>query len=401
MATPRASGKKAPAKDRASRGPGKDPGRKPGQGKAARAKRAAGGPRPGAADGSAAKPASKPEAWVLRAAPGLGRTLHAELRDDRLIGRDARVDMLWQRNHDLLFAKRLAREPGPGDLRTAEDVLRCLIYGRFKISASQLDRLAQLLGRQPRRLAVTADGEHFNRHDLARFLTRELTRRGVRLDESAEASLVVFCVEQAYYACVPVRDADETAGRDRRTAEREGSLPPPIAAAMAFMTGPEDGDTILDPVCGSGTLLAEAGAYAPGARLTGVDQDPQAVKTARRNLQAHPTATIQPGDARALDMPEASVTLALANLPFGKQYGDVAENRTLYTELLTELRRVAAPAGFRAAVLVSDRALLRESARAAGFRVTRDTAVRVRGEDATIALLAPAGSDRARAATTN
>ena len=329
----------------------------------------------------------------MRSAPGLGRTLQAELRHDRLLAQNDRADLLWQRNHDLLFAPRLARTPAADQLRIAEDVHRCLVYGRYKVSDSQLNRLAQLLQGQRRRLVVTADGQHFNRHDLARFLSRELSARGVKLEAAAQAPLLVFCIEQAYYACVPIREADQTAGRDRRQVEREGSLPPPIAAAMAFMTRPVDDDTVLDPVCGSGTLLAEAGGYAPGARLIGADQDPQAVKTARRNLKSFATAQIDHADARALELPEASVSLVLANLPFGKQYGDVAENRTLYTELLRELRRLAAPTGFRAALLVSDRALLRGSAKAAGLRVTHDMAIRVRGEDAVIALLdLPAGA---------
>jgi predicted RNA methylase len=390
-------------KDRARPGPGKDPGRKPNRRKAA-AKAAArgggpaqaakaGGPkagRPRAAGGAKAAgraKAAQPAAWVVRSAPGLGRTLLAELRHDKLLGQNDRADLLWQRNHDLLFAPRLARMPQTHELRVAEDVHRCLVYGRYKVSDSQLDRLAELLHGQRRRMVVTADGRHFNRHDLARFMGRELAARGVKLDDSAKAPLLVFCIEQAYYACVPLRDADATAGRDRRQVEREGSLPPPIAAAMAFMTRPADDDTILDPVCGSGTLLAEAAGYAPTARLLGTDQDLQAVKTARRNLNSFAAAEIDHADARALDLPDESVSLVLANLPFGKQYGDVAENRTLYTEVLREIRRVAAPRGFRAAVLVSDRALLRESAREAGLRVSHDTAIRVRGEDATIVLL--------------
>ena len=384
-------------KDRAKPGPGKDPGRKPNRRKAA-AKSAAklgaradrgstAGPKAAAPSRRSSSKPAEPAGWVVRGAPGLGRTLIAELRHDRLLGQNDRADLLWQRNHDLLFAPRMARTPQAHDLRIAEDVHRCLVYGRYKVSDSQLDRLAQLLHGQRRRLVVTADGRHFNRHDLGRFLARELGQRGVKLDEGARAPLLVFCIEQAYYACVPIREADQTTGRDRRQVEREGSLPPPIAAAMAFMTRPAGDDTILDPVCGSGTLLAEAAGYAPGARLIGADQDLQAVKTARRNLKGFGTAEIDHADARALDLPDGSVSLVLANLPFGKQYGDVAENRTLYAEVLGEVRRVAAPKGFRAAVLASDRSLLRDAARDAGLRVTHDLAIRVRGEDAVIALL--------------
>src|SRR5262249_37376322 len=78
--------------------------------------------------------------------------------------------------------------------------------------------------------------------------------------------------------------------RKHRVTEREGSLPPTIAAAMAFLANPRDTDAALDPVCGSGTLLAELHAYAPGAALTGIDLDRRAIATARRNLAHLPPA---------------------------------------------------------------------------------------------------------------
>lgn len=369
---------KAPGK------PGKDPRRKPNR--KARGKGAAAPTRGGRTAGPPA------DAWVLRCAPGLARTLQSELRHDQLVGRGERVDLLWQRNHDLVFLPALPRPPKPHELRIAEELHRCLIYGRFKVSDSQLDRLAGALKGQRRRLVVTADGRHFNRFDLARFLARELGRRGVRIDDAATQPLFVFCIEQAFYACVPHRTADQVGGREARRAEREGSLPPTIAAAMAFLARPGERDTVVDPVCGSGTLLAEAAAYAPGAELHGVDTDPQAVKTARRNLAGVPQAQIAEGDGRALDLRPGSVTLALANLPFGKQFGDAVENRELYSEILAGLRKLAAPQGFRAAIIAADAELLESAAEEAGFRADLKVPVKVRGEAATILLLTPAAS---------
>lgn len=330
------------------------------------------------------------DAWVLQCAPGLARVLQAELRARKLQRRGERLDVLWQRNHDLLFTPRLQRAPDATSLRTAERIERCLIYGRFKISDSQLDRLAGRLRADGgwRRLVVTAEGRHFNRFDLGRWLGRELARRGARLDDGAAAALVVHCVDQAFYVCLPAAHGGEAAGRVDRQAEREGSLPPTIAAAMAFLGRPADDDVVLDPVCGSGTLLAEAAAYAPNARLHGIDSDPRAVKTARKNLARAGTVSIAHGDARACELAPGRVSLVLANLPFGKQFGDPATNRALYHDLLAEMRRLAAPARWRAVLLSADAELLAEAAAAAGLRVRRRLAIRVRGEPATIVVLA-------------
>lgn len=329
------------------------------------------------------------ESWVLRCAPGLARVLQAELRFDKLLRHGDRADALWQRNHDLLFLPRLQRAPKPDDLRIAEEVHRCLIYGRYKISDSQIDRLAQQLRNEGirRRIVVTAEGRHFNRHDLGRWLGKELARRGVRLDEAAEKPLFVFCIEQAYYVCRPARLAAEASGRAERKEEREGSLPPTIAAAMAFLARPDPGDVILDPVCGSGTLLAETAAYAPHATFNGVDTDPKAIKIARRNLGRAEEAHIVRGDGRACDLADGTISLVLANLPFGKQFGDPVENRALYRDLLSEMRRLAKPDGFRAVLLAGDAEMLADAAKATGFREERRVPVRVRGEPATIFVL--------------
>ena len=340
--------------------------------------------------GAKAPSAGTPPAVLLRSAPGLARVLRAEGRHTGVIPAKARVDFVWQRNHDIVFVPKPPRFPGADELRVAEDVHRCLVFGRYKISAQQLDRLAAAL--KPRgtrwRPAVSVDGAHFNRFDLTRWLSKELGRRGLRIDESASATVFVFCVDAAYYICLREREAGAVSGRGQRKAEREGSLPPPVAAAMAFQGKPRERDVILDPVCGSGTLLAEAGAYAPEAELYGVDTDRRAVKTARRNLAHLANTSVEPGDARELDLPDGAVTLTLANLPFGKQFGDADGTPGLYRAVMSEIARTAAPSGWRGVVLAGDGETLTEAADAAGLTVSRQFTVRVRGEPASMAVLA-------------
>jgi 23S rRNA G2445 N2-methylase RlmL len=232
------------------------------------------------------------------------------------------------------------------------------------------------------------DGARFNRHELARWLARELRRRGIVIDPESPHLASLFCVEESYYLAVPYRSADAAALRRHRVAERPGSLPPTIAAAMSFLANPRDDDTVLDPVCGSGTLLAEVHAYARGARLWGIDQDRQAIAAARRNLAHVPQLHLAVGDARATGLPDGSLSLFLANLPFGKQFGRPSQNRELYTAILRELARLGRPEAWRAVLLTSDVETLRAAvAAASGVRITGETAVKIRGEAATIVLL--------------
>jgi predicted RNA methylase len=339
-------------------------------------------------------PAGEAQAWLLRCAPGLARILVKEMQFRRLARRGEKVLTLRQRNHDLLFLPHAAKTEGLRLLRIAEDIHRCPAYGRYKISNRQLDLLAELLRRLGgRRLVVTADGAHFSRHDLGRWLSRELSARGAGLTAGETGpTLFLFCVDTAFYFALPEYTADGAPERDRRKDERPGSLPPAIAAAMAFVGAPGEGDVVCDPVCGSGTLLAEAHAYAPGARFLGVDSDAAAVAAARRNLRHLEGADIRKGDARRLDIEPSRVTLFLANLPFGKQFGTTDSNPTLYRKVLAEALRIGAPGRWQGIYLTSDDAAFRAASREVpGLNLEVLFQVRVRGEPATAYRITPTG----------
>jgi type I restriction-modification system DNA methylase subunit len=57
-----------------------------------------------------------------------------------------------------------------------------------------------------------------------------------------------------------------------------------ISEAMAQIVGVKDGETCLDPCCGSGTMLIEAGKQNPNAIFTGCDLDPRCAKMAALNM---------------------------------------------------------------------------------------------------------------------
>ncbi len=67
-------------------------------------------------------------------------------------------------------------------------------------------------------------------------------------------------------------------------------IDPVIARVMLNMAGVLAGESVLDPFCGTGSILVEAGMM--GARIFGMDSDQRMIKGARRNLVA-----LQPGRA--------------------------------------------------------------------------------------------------------
>lgn len=141
-------------------------------------------------------------------------------------------------------------------------------------------------------------------------------------------------------------------------------LRPNVAWAMAELArNPEHGPArvVLDPFCGSGTLLAESGRRWPGAMLCGSDVRTACVEGTLEN-GAHlglDTLTCREGDARAVDelWPDVRPDTVLANLPFGLRLGRSTNHYWLYRKFLEGLSRITEP-GARVVLLVGKKKLL-------------------------------------------
>jgi 23S rRNA G2445 N2-methylase RlmL len=132
--------------------------------------------------------------------------------------------------------------------------------------------------------------------------------------------------------------------REYKKAHRAGSLKPPVAAAMLRLLGIEPGQSLLDPCCGAGTILIEAGKSV--ATVRGGDIDPSAVSAARMNATAAGSAaSIDVWDARALPIPDGSIERIVSNPPWGRQAPISGGLPLFYRDLCAEMRRVLAPGG--------------------------------------------------------
>lgn len=187
----------------------------------------------------------------------------------------------------------------------------------------------------------------FLRTDLRRELTRVIAAGKPKWSIADPARLEVWISEYAPGRLVAgIRLSDASMRQHRgRAAERPGALRPTVAAAMVGLAAPPGpagpaGGRLLDPCCGSGTILAEA--LAAGWAAEGRDIDPSAVDISRRNV---PDAAVKAGDARRLDLPAASVGACVSNLPFGRQYGVQGEPGPWLAAVLAEMARVTRPAG--------------------------------------------------------
>lgn len=241
------------------------------------------------------------------------------------------------------------------------------------------------------RVIARKSGEHaFRRVDLQHAVERALGERfpAWRLVED-DAVLEVWVTLIGPLFVAGIRLSDNTMrGRTYRVESLPAALKPTVAAAMVRLSDPQEDDVVLDPMCGSGTILIERALAGRYALLLGGDSSADAVNAARANVgPRYKPIEIQQWDARRLPLEDRAVTRLICNLPFGKQIGTPEDNRTLYPALLGEWLRVLAPGGAMV-LLTSERALMRRVLeRAAGLSIMRQVPALVRGLQATIYVL--------------
>jgi predicted RNA methylase len=322
--------------------------------------------------------------WLFLTEPGLAALALLELKFLGVVARKAQAAKLHLRNHDLLVLPDAVVKQDKAAPRMATNVLVSPVFGRNQLGAAQLDLLAHAFQRERADGLVTAiAGERFARSDFLPWVARELRSRGVRLADGSNRLAWFLAVDEKFYFGFPRFNHHDAQGR-AVTPEREASLPAVIAAAMVFAAKPGRDEVIVDPVMGSGTILAEAAQMVFGAQLVGADIDPAAVALAKKSLARAPGARLVQQDSARASPGRSDVTLTLANLPFGKQHKSAQGNRALYEAILRRALEHAA-ASWRAVLLTSDEESLQAAVQAIGdLALSRIADVKVRGQDATI-----------------
>lgn len=134
----------------------------------------------------------------------------------------------------------------------------------------------------------------------------------------------------------------------------------PVVAAVMIRTLGREWERLLDPLCGTGTLLIEAKALGSVAACYGLDLSMRALDEAKQNLSMTKTeAFLMRADARRIPLADKTVDAIVTNLPFGKRVGSHAANLDLYPRVLHEIARVLVPGGM-ASLLSEEKRLIRE-----------------------------------------
>lgn len=266
---------------------------------------------------------------------------------------------------------------------------------RAALRAATLDRPTTVDGRQAT-VAVRArdvrGATGVSTRDVERELGAVLVDRGfaVDLDDPDHELRAVFSEDTCllgWLAVESVRDYGDRAPTDRPFFQ-PGGMAPLDARALANIAGAGPGTRLLDPMCGTGGVLLEAGLL--GADVVGSDAQWKMARGTRTNLDAYLDSgggsassgddravgsfEVTRADATALPFRDDSFDATVFDVPYGRQ-SKIARHdlRDLIAGALSEAHRVAPRA-----VVVAD-SPLRDVALDAGWLVDATFEQRVHG----------------------
>ncbi|THE63869.1 methyltransferase domain-containing protein [Salinadaptatus halalkaliphilus] len=294
-------------------------------------------------------------AYTHRASDLLGRT-DADLTSARTLLEAATLE---REGSIAVRATDVHGESGVDTERAERELGQVLVDRGFSVDLEDPDHVLRAVFSAGRLEADALDGDLFERED--------------RRDGRAEGNAVSICA-LGWLAAASVRDFGARAPTDKPFFQ-PGSMDPLLARAVANIAGAKAGATVLDPMCGTGGVLVEAGLL--GADVIGTDAQAKMAAGARTNLEhflerdePSPTGVsrgdwhVGRGDATRLPLPDDSADAVVFDAPYGRQ-SKVETHRLedLVSGALAQARRV----GSRA-VVVADRSWASE-AREAGWEL--------------------------------
>lgn len=279
----------------------------------------------------------------------------------------------------------------------AEDLERIRRWTSHEVRWDQLLRLHHGIHPKPKgkptyHLVTQMTGKHgYLRRDARKALAQGLAGKFPESWRPAEenAAIEVWLTIDGPSAVCGLRLSDRTMRHRTYKAEHlPASLRPTVAAALVHLADIRSGQVVVDPMCGAGTIVAEvldAHRAERGLTVLGGDRERAAVRAASANLRRLNPALLACWDATRLPLADLSIDRLVSNPPFGKQLSNPEEIGPLYRCMIPEYDRVLKRGGI-AVLLVSEAAVLKEAARAAGWKLLRQVPMQVLGQRALISV---------------
>ncbi len=202
------------------------------------------------------------------------------------VPKDAAIDIAWFGG--VVKWGRMIEEQEVNPTVLGSDFGVSVYQGDSHVSAEQLVeqwKRAQKFGMELKRSAKHTG--HVTRFVTSkqRALSSVIVEKEIFRHDGDEFVWIVLPDRILFGKTVAVQAFEEYGARDYGrpgSDARSGMLPPKVAKMMVNLACATKGGTILDPFCGSGTILQEA--LLLGYNCIGSDKSPSAVKDAKKNL---------------------------------------------------------------------------------------------------------------------
>jgi hypothetical protein len=306
--------------------------------------------------------------------------------DATLADPDLRIHLRWRRGYEQIVASEVEARAGELGLRILAVQPGCVAVSPTRpLSLADLHRLRcfdtlgfplPARGREPSEAAATALASPHARRLLNTLTRGPLRYRAEFVGQGHQRAAVKRLADRAYALwpellndpsaapwTLALRPSERDAAvelvphitPDPRLPWRLGDIPaashPRLAACMARLAGPRQGEVVWDPCCGSGMELIERMLLGGVARALGSDVDEGALRIARANFLAAGSpvaAEFACVDFRAaprqLGIAPGSVSLILTNPPMGRRVPTQDVHRLL-ADLFAVAGEVLCPGG--------------------------------------------------------
>ena len=152
----------------------------------------------------------------------------------------------------------------------------------------------------------------------------------------------------------------------RRPVFHPTAMPAKLARAMVNLAQPRKGDLVLDPFCGTGGMLVEAGLI--GCRVLGFDAKPHMLRGGLKNILHYGIKPEGVAIADARYPPVAKVDCIVTDPPYGRSASTLGTSTRLIVEDFLSAVRDTIPRGRRICMAAPKTVRIDDAGEEAGFK---------------------------------